>query len=1224
MHKSFRGKKLLAGLMLFTMLSSVVADSNVVTALAVDNEVNISESEIVLEKEEYQNDILIEDSTTSDQNSIPNILNENNALEEKNNSDKDNALTEDYQEDSLIEVTPDSNPNQEITPDKTPEIIEENNDFNKELIVDGYKIAIQAAEGVFPIGTKVEIETVDTIGDEDAQDIISEEVEEIEPNAQIVKTVTFDINFYSEDGEIIEPENGSVNITITPNLQETAELQEIENELGTALECSVFHVDDELNVEEVECEITEDYTEVSFEAESFSSYVVTWYAAPDADGNQEISTEGPKYIGGFEKVPFGFSDFKVPIAWDNDDGDDVLRPTELTFTIYGTDTANSGARVKICDVTIRDYDKTNSTIDLADEVAIPVYVLKGTGKKESGGKATYVMEGFKYEVQFHDENTAYKSKVPFAAVTTDREPNDAVWYASTAKITSERKNLADVSFNIEWYDNHNENNKRPYSNGENITDEDTLKTKVALYYCTASDPTPKAVTGDMMPAGQTKTGPFVSKDSYSTWSVSYENLLPVDENGNAVTYMLKLSDDFAPSYKSDSSTNDYIAVNDTRKYSLLGEFKAKIRWNDGGMEDASRPESSLTFVVKDGNGNVINVAPEDINITNKSGNIWDFEVDNLVMYSNDGVVSYYVTLDNSGLEHYGISYTNSPKSTDVTKCHEGGTIFVTRERDLESFTIHKKWVDNNNLTDRNNLIAKGVTLYLWRYPVKKIVNEVEVTGTIEDGAPVNKSNGEQCSYKLTLDDSKNENLEIHFDKFVESGKKLEMYDTQGYEYVYYVTEIMGGSEYVTSYSNVNPFTHIETAVANKGTLTNLRKESIKIEGIVKWRVPSITDYTKATATINLQRFDEDSNKWVNVGNSVTLAGFTEADPQKKHVFPAVDKYDDLGREIKYRVIETNVNYNGSDISVNNYKDVADKANNYVADDYKMNGYDYTATAHPTWPNPSTEAEKYSFTVDNRMAGDVVLDIKKIWKTKAEYSLGEGHYSDISIDIIQKNYLGNTTTFGTVKVEDVDSQTGAIAQSADGKCYATYTVTATGVNTSILVSTVDNDTNLIWSFEGIELPEFDSEGRAYTYSIKESNVAKTYTSYDYSFDGRDIEATVNNSYNDSGSGEHIYFEIDKEWIDGADLSQRQPVTIAIVNFNPETGKYSYEDNAGQKHEYILSAKNNWHVEDWLSRYYIDSDGVQQERFNRQTSPDQGFWTVIEENVSLRQNMKNLTV
>lgn len=1253
-QKNYRGKRLLAGLMLFVMVSSVVADCNVATAFAADNKLNISD----------QNNI-----TQNLENS--NITDESNASEEKNISNEAPALKEDYQEDSLTETTPELTPN----PEKIPEITKENKEteaktdseeakdedseldpseeseedkgFNKESIVDSYKVVIKADEGVFPDGTKVDIKTVDTIGDEDATDIISEEVEELEPNAEIVKTITFDITFYSKEGKVIEPENGSVSITITPDIQETSELQEIEKELGTALECSVFHVDEELNVEEVECEVKEDFTEVSFDAESFSTYTVIWYASPDAEGNQETSLEGPKYIDGFEKVPFSFSEFNIPIAWTNDDGDNVLRPTTLEFSVYGKDTnaTGSGNRVKICDVKVKlteDSEKkaSNITINLADDVKIPVYVKKGTGEIKSGGNGHYEMDGFKYEVKFHDENTAYTAKYnpstsAYSQVEIKQEDNEAIWYANAGKITNERKDLADASFKIEWYDNHNENGKRPTT--------EALKGNVKLYYCTTTDSTLKPVTSDMMPAGVAKTGPNISEDSYSTWSISYKNLIPEDENGKKITYKLKIDDNFAGNnYTTDNTadSNGFINEGGKRNYYLLGNFEAEIRWNDGGRDNELRPEIAdkiKVFKIEEGAGGPVEVnipisSEEDIEI-NKTGNAntWNLVIKNLVMYSNegDGVVSYYVKLDAMTLvdktDHiYGISYTNAPKSTDVLKCHNEGKIYLTLKSNLNNFTIHKEWLDgeDGNTTNdgRKDFIKQGIKLYLWRYPVKKVVGEKVVMGTIEDGAPVNDANnGEQ--YYCTLDkDIHSKNFDLHLTDFVTDGSKLDMYDTQGYEYVYYVTEIMTGNEYVTSYSNVNPYTHIVTAVADGGTLTNLRKESVKIEGIVRWRVPSVTDYTKAAATICLQRFDADSNKWVNVGSPVIVTGFTEADPQRKHVFPAVDKFDDKGHEITYRVIETNINYNGSDISVENYNpSLESEDKRYVADDYKMNDFDYTATAHPTYSTPSTEAEKYSFTVDNRMSGDVKLDITKVWASKAEYEGGDndpGNYSDISITIYQKDYSGHEEPFGTVNVtldETDGKKTGHIA----GGNSATFTKNSGG-SESVPIDVSVSEGNLVWSFKEIEVPEFNSDGRAYTYSVRETNIAgdsgipNTHTDYEYEFIGKDIYTTVKNTFVPSGGGSSFYFEIDKEWIDGADLSQRQPVTVAIVSVD-ESGNYKYEDNEGKTHEYVLSAKNNWHEDVWIDKTYKD-DSVDKPRFNQKNG--QYLWTVIEKDVSLK--------
>lgn len=1216
------------------MVFLLITDAIQVSAFAIDNG-NIDGTDILLESE-------IEESQDGGQ--------DENEMQPKTpaeaNDQDDNIGTLDEEQDAPIkdiENLDNEDPSKEENPDdfeqkKAEDEQEEEKEekeqeekeqdkqieqvgFEEKLIVEGYAITLQAADGIFPEGTTVSVET---INESKAEEKKTEELiaEEIAPEAQIVKTVTFDITFYSKEGDVIEPENGSVAITVTPSLKEKEELKEIEEELGEVLECSVFHVTDDLKVSEVECQTDKDFTELTFEAEEFSSYVVTWYATPESDESQEVSAEGPKTIGGFEKVPFAFTDFNIPISWENDEGDTVLRPTELSFTIYGEDEAN-GIRAKICDVTVP-YDKTQSTIDIADGVDIPIYVRYKTGKKESGGDASYDMKQFSYWVEFHDEHTAYTKKSDkYSSVSTSREVNDAIWYANVYKITSIRKDLAKASFQIEWYDNHNESNKRPYSAGEDFTTTgvDEIKSKIALYYATDGGEK-KLVTRELMPAGEEETGPTIEKTSYSNWSISYKNLLPKDEEGNDITYFLKISEDFNRNsdgtceYIITDTEGEYIPIDGKRQYALLGNFEGTIHWNDGALDPDLRPEDKIHFHVVDEKETTIVIPSEDIKFTSKVGNDWTFKIDNLVKYSDEGIKSYYATI--SDIEDYSITYSNAPKSTDVEKCHENGKVIITLVSKLDSFTIYKKWVDNKDLDARKAMIGKGVTLYLWRYPKIKIVGTNEVAGSIADGAPVNDGQGKQYSYSLKeadLGTDPDRDLTLHLNNFVGTDK-LERYDSQGHEYVYYVTEIMGGDEYVTSYQNVNPYTNIETAVANGGTLVNLRKEAIRIEGIVTWNVPSVQDYTKATATIELQCYDEDADKWVSVGDPVSLAGFTAADPSRKHVFPAVDRYDEKGREIKYRVLETSVTYDGNTILVDGYDyDAVAADQKYKSSDFFMNTYDYTATAHPTWESPASAAEKYSFTVENRMAGHVELKILKVWDNIEKYSAGSGNFHDVTFKIIQKDYKGVDNIYGTVKVSGVNPKEGTPAVDEHEKFYADLRIGTDPEKKIPVSSNIDSSgKKLVWTFDQtIELPEFDAKDYAYIYSLQEEGApatGATHKSYRYEYDGRDIKATVTNTYVDGSGGASIYFQIDKEWKDGADLSERQPVQVAIVKVNDD-GTYSLADKNGNKHIYTLSTANNWHVEDYLPEDCFDKD-----------SDERGLWTVLELSVAFKAEYEKL--
>ena len=76
----------------------------------------------------------------------------------------------------------------------------------------------------------------------------------------------YDITIYDEQGNVFQPENGAITVKI-----ETPEIQEA---LAETTELNVYHMEDEQAAPEVVEEVVPEETAVSFEAESFSIYVV--------------------------------------------------------------------------------------------------------------------------------------------------------------------------------------------------------------------------------------------------------------------------------------------------------------------------------------------------------------------------------------------------------------------------------------------------------------------------------------------------------------------------------------------------------------------------------------------------------------------------------------------------------------------------------------------------------------------------------------------------------------------------------------------------------------------------------------------------------------------------------------------------------------------------------------------------------------------------------------
>ncbi len=143
------------------------------------------------------------------------------------------------------------------------EVVEK--EFNQSTTIDDIRISLYAEPGVLPADAVLNVEKVADSKDSEIKELIDEELGE-EKEVQV--TYSYDINIYSEsEGKFVQPEDGTVEVRFE-------EIEAAESE-ETAL--AVFHVEDDLsNAEQVASAGTE-ATEISFDAEHFSIYVVTLF-----------------------------------------------------------------------------------------------------------------------------------------------------------------------------------------------------------------------------------------------------------------------------------------------------------------------------------------------------------------------------------------------------------------------------------------------------------------------------------------------------------------------------------------------------------------------------------------------------------------------------------------------------------------------------------------------------------------------------------------------------------------------------------------------------------------------------------------------------------------------------------------------------------------------------------------------------------------------------------
>lgn len=1133
--------------------------------------------------------------------------------------------------------------------------------------VKDYEISLECKEGTFAEGTTVEIVLLEDKDKEEVDKLVEEAITE---DIDIVKTVSFDITFHDKDGNVVEPaDKNRVSVKIVPSKHDKEELKSVDAQGDEELLCSVFHVEDDKNVEEIECEVVDPVEEIIFKAESFSIYEIVWYTA---EGGEDPEGKGPQEIGDFIKSRHTFIDFKLPLSFTNEGtpADPSLRPEKLEFEVYGKDTtAFSTVDVLICKVTvpIQNYNKTVTLKESGkSQTEIPVYVRKGTQAQEDKGSGKHEITGFEYTVKFTGtgDGSVYTIKQDTTGINITSIINHAEWSGEgTDTLIAERQMLASKKFYVSWVDNRNKAGKRPYSTNDDFTDEAAklaFKNSITLYR-QVGDGTLEIVTDEMVPtATLADAGPIVGRKgtSISDWEISYNNLPAVTSDGTAIKYYITVDDPsgayaLEPSFSEWYSPEDFTDIDvaglskkailegNTGKYIYSEYFKAMVQWYDKGNEASARlTKETLAeeFIITDEMGNIIVSAEKELSSvvwTKTDGDEWEFKVGPLPMFNEDGGEKSYklVFKDNvitarDGVHEYSVDYSNGIKTTSHEYCLSDGKIILVIDRTLDSFKIEKTWADGNNQDSRKEAIESGVRFLLWRYPETKQDGTV---GTPADKAAVfNPETHAQYSYTLQMNDGNvtsldsdgitrkvKDSIDITLAEFgVTTAHPVDMYDQYGHKYIYFATEVITKSGYKTVYSNVDPFDdekYSKHGVMNGGTMTNVRQEKMRMRGIVKWNTPAVNDYTKTTVTIELQKYED--GDWVTVKDdagkdlSKELSGFTVTNPMKSYVFPDVERYDENGEKIEYRIVQTKVNYSGEDIAIDNYSPKANP-NEFISEVFVMNTKDYLADVVPT---PDTAD---SYTIENRLAGDMELVLTKLWSDNGDDGFGiDGctSYQNITINVYQhgvsadySNPYMTITTNGSVgddekgtyfKAHGIEASIDAgVVTEKDIPFTITYRAGLGKASESgvIRVATTDKHADgraERWEFKKVSgetlsnifLPAFNENGNAYSYTIEEVPVTGAYTTYNYERKGNELDANVTNKYA-TGGGNVRTVIFQKEWIDGTDIPQEKPLRFAIVRID-ENGEFYYtdagkteidlRDNFGDKHIITLTDNNNWY-------------------------------------------------
>lgn len=1055
-------------------------------------------------------------------------------------------------------------------------------------------------EGNLPVGSEL---VVTALSDEEALELVGEESREV--------VFAYDISIYVDGEEWTLDE--SVKVTITPPSY-------IDTDDIAVDDLELIHVADDMTNSSVDVDINSE-GEIEFTADGFSAYVAL--LGGTVDSTAEIELAANKTFS--QSVKVTFSDASL-IDKDTD---------TIKLSLYGniskkataTDDGTTDGLILLAeaeDVYITSYTTSGSTATAYIEYTfsnIPVYVMAGTGDATAGGSGAYTMPSDFYGIQIETVSGYTPSDgtgEDYIALSPVKDSNDAAWTTSLITISNSIMELASPSFTIEWQDNRNYAGMRPYSTGYDLTEEGAAEAagKIELYY-KDGDTYTKVDDGSSILVASGSNHPTVTMSSFSNWNVSFSSLPKYSASGTEYEWYIKTNDFFKidedtdiSSYYNVSGLNEYgyLPVSESLVFTFSDEITGSINWRVGNSaatgESKVIPDlpsdgalfegASMTLYSQTGSNAAVTVSSGTYDIKwekSSDGTTWTYSISGLPLYASSGdAIVYYVvmgtgtyTYTNSSTttdSSYKFTYDNGTTSTDTDKCYSGQNIYATLTGDAE-FTFNKVWYDDNDddsVTRRKTAIDKGITLYLWRYPINKGQS---------DGAPVT-NNAKQYTYKFTEADAESQTKEISFADFSgDSTVTFAKYDEQGYEYVYYVTEVSESELYTTYYFNAEgefDGTSTEKYVKNGGSICNVRSAKIALKVTKEWKVSSVSDYVSSTCELVLQRKNNDA--WEDV-TTLSLTGFSSSKKKVTDAFEAVDFYDGLGKQNKFRVIERTVTSgSGTPVTISDdsytYSDTDDS---YTAA-YELSDYSYKVITNYS-VSMTDGVESASCTVTNKLYGTKDLTIIKTWSGD-KWGIGTDSNStgDVSLTLKRAVDGGTASEYATIVLKKPDttnelSGTGFFAITCDDTEVIadnqTYTISGSGKT---------------WTTAAITVPAYTDDGEQYVYSIVETGVDTTTTygkEYDKNVTGKKIELTVNNYTGDQTYMTRI--DVSKVWKDDSDISQRSDVLVEFGYYD-DKGVFTPVMNSSSNDDYyklVLSSDKDYenhiwiHGEDFLITY-----------------------------------------
>lgn len=570
-------------------------------------------------------------------------------------------------------------------------------------------------------------------------------------------------------------------------------------------------------------------------------------------------------------------------------------------------------------------------------------------------------------------------------------------------------------------------------------------------------------------------------------------------------------------------------------------------------------------------------------------------------------------------DYFAIKYdntnaTNHGSATDGA--YSGGSVILTLTGTTD-YKATKVWQDASG--DPNNR-PQNVTLELWRY----------VAGQpLESAAAVRDSAGNIYTCPISAESDSGVGVPVMFYDAETDGEGNKIpadfpkYDPEGNRYIYVVKEYGLSGNYTQVFGEVNEETGVaendfikglnedgvvvdkkdgresgNTYLYNGGTLNNVLNGTTTATATKVWNASAFqAEFGGVKVELTLQSRAAGTENWENVlsEDGVTpithlLDGFQAENLAGLSYSEDFPQYDNLGRKLEYRWVETGVTQVLTDADGNVTETVEtnfdpDKGTftlQQTDSTGKEREVQYTSVSEGPDADGNTK-------ITNSVANEVHYEVDKWWALKEDEVAKlkeEGTISETNYD--ETEYLYENGRWYTKDLEEVHDDTESatfylyrvesgqqVPMGQEGGYYLGFTMTKDGAvffddpgsvtdeefaNIKITETGEGNP----WHVNITGLPEFDEGGRQYDYVLVEADASPRYETE------RESDGYYTEVYNPRGPGEVLQILVQKNWIDDSDTVHREPVVIQ-----------AYKKSTGEKIDgaYVKLEDGLWY--DWIT-------------------------------------------